>query len=100
MSVMKMGNSVPRAGLEPSSLSLQASVLPLHHVCSPMSPLTSPIISYYLLIIVHCSLKKKTKRPNGNLQPDSRSNSQMTLEVGSKPLPVIMENNVIKATYS
>ena len=37
--VMKMGNIVPRAGLEPTSLVFQASVPPLHHVGSLMSPL-------------------------------------------------------------
>ena len=30
--VMKIGNIVPRVGLEPTSLAFQASVLPLHHV--------------------------------------------------------------------
>ena len=30
---------VPRVGLEPTSLTLQASVLPLHHIGSMMSPL-------------------------------------------------------------
>ena len=34
MGVTKMGNTVPRAGLEPTSLAFQASVLPLHHVGS------------------------------------------------------------------
>ena len=33
--VMKMGNIVPRLGFEPTSLALQASVLPLHHVVFP-----------------------------------------------------------------
>ena len=33
--VMKMGNTVPRAGLEPTSLALRASVLPLHHIGFP-----------------------------------------------------------------
>ena len=36
---MKMGNIVPRVELEPTSLALQASVLPLHHTGSLMSPL-------------------------------------------------------------
>ena len=36
---MKMGNTVPRAELEPTSLTFQASGLPLHHVGSLMSPL-------------------------------------------------------------
>ena len=35
MVVMKMGNIVPRAGLEPTSLAFQANVLPLHHVGFP-----------------------------------------------------------------
>ena len=39
MGVMKMGNTVPRAGLETTSLAFQASVLPLHHTGSLMSPL-------------------------------------------------------------
>ena len=33
--VMKMGNTVPRAGLEPTSLAFRASVLHLHHVGFP-----------------------------------------------------------------
>ena len=37
--VMKIGNIVPRAGLEPTSLAFWASVLPLHHVGSLTSPL-------------------------------------------------------------
>ena len=37
--VTKMGNNVPRAGLELTSLALQASVLPLHHIDSLKSPL-------------------------------------------------------------
>ena len=40
MGVMKMGNTVPRTGLKPTSLAFQASVLPLHHVGSLMSPLS------------------------------------------------------------
>ena len=36
---MKMGIFVSRAGLQPTSLAFQASVLPLHHVGSLMSPL-------------------------------------------------------------
>ena len=34
-----MGNIVPRVGIEPISLTFQASVLPFHHVDSLMSPL-------------------------------------------------------------
>ena len=37
--VMKMGNTMPRAGLKPTSLAFRASVLPLHHVGSLMSQL-------------------------------------------------------------
>ena len=36
--VMKMGNIVTRVGLEPTSLAFWASVQPLHHVGSLMSP--------------------------------------------------------------
>ena len=32
--VTNMVNIVPKAGLEPTSVVFQASVLPLHHVCS------------------------------------------------------------------
>ena len=35
MGVMKMGITVPREGLEPTSLAFRASVLPLPHVCFP-----------------------------------------------------------------
>ena len=38
MSVMNIGNIVPRAGIEPTPLAFQASVLPLYHVGSLMSP--------------------------------------------------------------
>ena len=37
--VIKMGNIVPRAGIEPKSLTFWANVLPLHHVGSLMSSL-------------------------------------------------------------
>ena len=39
VSEMKLGNIEPRAGIEPTSLALQASVLPLHQVGSLMSAL-------------------------------------------------------------
>ena len=39
MGVMKMGNTLPRVGIEPTSLAFQASVLLLHHVGSLMSPI-------------------------------------------------------------
>ena len=35
MGVMKMGNTMHRAGLEPTSLAFRASELPLHHVGFP-----------------------------------------------------------------
>ena len=35
MGVMKMGNIVPRVGLEPISLAFRTSVLPLHNVGFP-----------------------------------------------------------------
>ena len=35
MGVMKMGNTVPRVVLKPTSLAFQASVLPLLHVGFP-----------------------------------------------------------------
>ena len=50
MGVMKMGNIVPRAGPKPTSLAFRASVLPLHHVGSLMSPL-SPRLPVYT---AHC----------------------------------------------
>ena len=36
---MKMGNTAPRAGLEPTSLAFWDSVLPFHHIGSLMTPL-------------------------------------------------------------
>ena len=39
MGEMKMGNIVPRAGLESTSLALRAIVLPFHHIGSLMPPL-------------------------------------------------------------
>ena len=43
---MKIGNTVPRLGLEPTSLAFWASVLPLHHVGALMSPLYSCLPVY------------------------------------------------------
>ena len=39
MGVLKMGNIVPRVGMEPISLAFRASVLPLDHIGSLMLPL-------------------------------------------------------------
>ena len=39
MGVTKIGNIVPRVGPEPTFLAFRASVLPLHHIGSLMSPL-------------------------------------------------------------
>ena len=39
MGVMKRGNIAPRVRIEPTSLELWASALPLHHIGSLMSPL-------------------------------------------------------------
>ena len=39
VSVMKMGNILPRLGLEPTSLAFRASVLPLQHIGFLMTPL-------------------------------------------------------------
>ena len=44
--VMKMGNIVPRMAVEPTSMALRASVLPLHHVGSLMSPLYPLYLSF------------------------------------------------------
>ena len=45
MGVMKMGN-VPRAGIEAMSLAFRASVFPLHHIRSLMSPLYPCLLVY------------------------------------------------------
>ena len=37
--VMKMGNIVPRVGIEPTSLAFWVSLLPLHHIVPLMSPI-------------------------------------------------------------
>ena len=50
--VMKMGNSVPRAGIDPTSLASQASVLPLYHIDSLMSPLYPHLPAYAALTLV------------------------------------------------
>ena len=39
MAVVKMGNTVPRVGIKPTSLAFWASVKPLHHIGSLISPL-------------------------------------------------------------
>ena len=46
MDVMRMENTVPRAGVEPTYLAFQASVLPLHHVGSLTLPLYSRLLVY------------------------------------------------------
>ena len=43
VSLMKMVNIVPRAGLEPTSLAFHASVLPLHHIGFPGVTNTVPM---------------------------------------------------------
>ena len=47
--VVKMGNIVPRVVIENASLAFRASVLPLHHVSSLMSPLYHAYLSIQLL---------------------------------------------------
>ena len=42
MPEIKMGNTIPGAGLEPTSMAFGASVLPLHHVGSLTSLLYPP----------------------------------------------------------
>ena len=49
MGVMKMGNTVPRVGLEPTSLAFWASVLSLHHVSFPDVTRISTPMSIQLL---------------------------------------------------
>ena len=46
MGVTKMGNIMPRAGIESTSLAFQASVLKLHHVGLP-DVTTIPILPIY-----------------------------------------------------
>ena len=43
---MKMGNIVHRAGVESTSLAFWVTVLPLHDVCYPMSPLHPHLPDY------------------------------------------------------
>ena len=45
---MKMGNTVPRAGFERTSLAFQASVLSFHDIGSLMSPRPSVYVAIYL----------------------------------------------------
>ena len=55
--VMKVGHILPRAGLEPTSLAFQASVLPLHHIGSLMSPLyPRPLVYAAPCLRGQCSL--------------------------------------------
>ena len=57
------GNIVPKAGLEPTSLTFQASVIPLHHIDSLMSPLMSmrPPVYAALCLRGQCRLLHKYK---------------------------------------
>ena len=43
VSVIKIGNIVPRVGIEPTSLTFRASALPLRHVGSPPDVTAIPI---------------------------------------------------------
>ena len=60
--MMKMGNIVPRVGMDLTSLAFQASVLPFHHVGSLMSPLyphpplyVAPCLrGHWRLLLSHC----------------------------------------------
>ena len=58
MGVMKIGNIVPRAGLEAT---LRASVLPLHHIGSLMLPLyqRSPVYAARCLRNYYRSIKPR-----------------------------------------
>ena len=47
--VKKIGTTMPRAGFEPTSLTFRASVLPLHHVGSLISPLF-PCLPVYVAL--------------------------------------------------
>ena len=49
--VMKMGNTVPRVGLEPTSLAFQASVLPLHHIGLPLMPPLYPRLQLLAILV-------------------------------------------------
>ena len=51
--VMKMGNIVPRVGLEPTSVAFRASVLPLHHLDFPdVITVPTPTCGFFHLIIL------------------------------------------------
>ena len=51
MGVTKMGNTVPRAGFEPTSLAFRDSVLPLQNAGSLMSPLCPRLPVYAVLCL-------------------------------------------------
>ena len=57
--VMKIGNTVPRAGLETTLLAFWASVLPLHHVGSLMSQLY-PHPPVYVALLPQRSMQTST----------------------------------------
>ena len=48
--VMKMGNILPRVGIKPTFLTFRASVLPLHHV----GTLVSPLYPHLPVYAAHC----------------------------------------------
>ena len=62
MGEIKMGNIVPRVGIEPTSLAFRVSVLPLHYIASQMSPLPlhhiasqmSPLYPHLLVYAAPC----------------------------------------------
>ena len=59
MGVTKMGNAVPRAGIEPTSLAIWASVQPLHNIGSLTSKLYPGLPVYaalYLRLRGQCKL--------------------------------------------
>ena len=59
MGVMKMGNNVGRVGLEPTSLALRASVLPLHQV-DPMPSLLYPHPHVHVALLPQRSVQTTT----------------------------------------
>ena len=70
---MKMGNTVLKAGLKPTSLALWASLLPLHDVGSLTSPI--PIYPRPPVYVVLCL------RGQCRLLQYTQTNKQLTIQI-------------------
>ena len=80
MVVTKMGNTVPRVGLEPTSLAFRASVLPLHlhHVVSLTSLLY--VLNYSIFHPEHIQLGNPSRSWSAHVQNNGSDDPRSIIE--------------------